>query len=147
MENRPVVTILRLPHLSKPRQRVGVDTMDLHDRGHCVHLHRVMPYLARSVHFGQCVQRIFVNGGKSRMIADRIDGVQERIRPKMRRSCILRPNHLVRHGSALPTIVALTAGPQQRDCPGGLCSALHNLASGQPPRGLPTSNAQPLLCG
>ena len=25
-----------------PRQTLGVDTMDLHDRGHCVHLHRVV---------------------------------------------------------------------------------------------------------
>ena len=36
---------------------------------------RIMPQLALSVQFGQCVQRIFVNVGESRMIADRIDGV------------------------------------------------------------------------
>ena len=50
MENRLGVTFQKLPHLSKPRQRVGVDTIDLHDRGHCVHPPRIMPHLVHLVH-------------------------------------------------------------------------------------------------
>ena len=47
-----------------PRQRMGVDTMDLQPRGHCVHRPRIMPQLVHSVHRGHCVSGVLSSGSR-----------------------------------------------------------------------------------
>ena len=43
---------------------VVLDTIDLQDRGHCVHLPRIMPHLVHSVHRGHCVSGVLSSGSR-----------------------------------------------------------------------------------
>ena len=50
IEDDPLLPTDPQPKFVHHHRTVGFDTIDLHDRGHCVHLHRVMPNLVRLVH-------------------------------------------------------------------------------------------------
>ena len=46
------------PILVDHHRTVGVDTIDLLDRGQCVHLPRIMPHLVQWVQCGHCVSEM-----------------------------------------------------------------------------------------
>ena len=55
IEDDPLLPTDPQPKFVHHHRTVGFDTIDLHDRGHCVHLHRIMPNLVHLVHRGYCV--------------------------------------------------------------------------------------------
>ena len=61
IEDDPLIPTDPQPKSVHHHPTVGVDTIDLLDRGHCVHRPRIMPNLVHSVHRGPVSSRFCQN--------------------------------------------------------------------------------------